>query len=1075
MADDKDKLAVTPEEEIFQEAKKRFAYCVERESTARGRFDADLKFAEGDSDNGYQWPDNIKTNRDTDERPCLTVNRLRQHNLQIINDAKQNKMGIKIRATGGAATAKSADVFASLVRHIEYVSRAHDAYGHAFEDQVKAGIGWWRVITGFVDDETFDQECRILKIKDPKSVFMDPDMVQKDGSDARYAFVFDDVPRDVFKEQYPKLKDVATRRSNLSYGGWITKDHIRVAEYYRVVEKDDALALMDDPKTGESITIYKSRTPKQVWAYLEKKDTTRARPIKRRVVEWFKLVGDEVADRRDWPGKYIPLIRVIGEETVIDGEIDRKGHTRAMKDAQRIYNYNSPLALNTPLPTPTGWTMMGAVNVGDYLLGEDGKPVKVVGTSPIHLHRKCFRVEFDDGSHIIADEGHLWAVEEKNKVKPGGTTWDWQSKNIPTSKLTSKRHFIYVTEPVDLPDADLPIHPYVLGVWLGNGRHDGGRICFGSEDVDDMRANIAACGYVAGEPRYYENKVNAADVNIFGLSKQLLDTGLRGHNKHIPERYLRASRKQREQLLQGLMDTDGCVSKEGQCIFVNTNEAIIRGFAELLRTLGIKAVSRRNKGQKRLFPSGKEYMCQESTSFYFSPGSADAEIFKLSRKIVKQGAARQNFHKRRTKRYRILSVTQVPSVPVKCVTIDSPSHLFLAGPGMVPTHNSASVEFGALQSKSPWVGPIAAFENFENMWKNANSANYAYLPFNHIDDNDNPIPAPARPQPPQSAPAFLDGMKIAADEMRAASGQNESEMGMQGNERTGRAINAKQRQGENATYHFTDNQAVALRHTGAVLIDLIPKIYDTERVIRISDEDGAESELMVNPEMKQALIEKRNQQGMVIQRIFNPAVGKYEVQADVGPAYATQREEAFNAISLVLTQSPELTNVVGDYLFKAADFPFADKIAERLRRLVPPAALGEEAPPAVKQLEEQVKQAQGVIATMAQQLADAELKSVKKDAENVVKVYDAITKRLGIVLSTLETVYPKMAAKMAGEVGGEVVEGKDVPSVPATGTGSEGAAPGSGPTPELSLGLPEPMRQAVSNAATAGAGNAQPV
>ena len=729
MADDKDKLAVTPEEEIFQEAKKRFAYCVERESTARGRFDADLKFAEGDSDNGYQWPDNIKTNRDTDERPCLTVNRLRQHNLQIINDAKQNKMGIKIRATGGAATAKSADVFASLVRHIEYVSRAHDAYGHAFEYQVKAGIGWWRVITGFVDDETFDQECRILKIKDPKSVFMDPDMVQKDGSDARYAFVFDDVPRDVFKEQYPKLKDVATRRSNLSYGGWITKDHIRVAEYYRVVEKDDALALMDDPKTGESITIYKSRTPKQVWAYLEKKDTTRARPIKRRVVEWFKLVGDEVIDRRDWPGKYIPLIRVIGEETVIDGEIDRKGHTRAMKDAQRIYNYNS----------------------------------------------------------------------------------------------------------------------------------------------------------------------------------------------------------------------------------------------------------------------------------------------------------------------------------------------------------SASVEFGALQSKSPWVGPIAAFENFENMWKNANSANYAYLPFNHIDDNDNPIPAPARPQPPQSAPAFLDGMKIAADEMRAASGQNESEMGMQGNERTGRAINAKQRQGENATYHFTDNQAVALRHTGAVLIDLIPKIYDTERVIRISDEDGAESELMVNPEMKQALIEKRNQQGMIVQRIFNPAVGKYEVQADVGPAYATQREEAFNAISLVLTQSPELTNVVGDYLFKAADFPFADKIAERLRRLVPPAALGEEAPPAVKQLEEQVKQAQGVIATMAQQLADAELKSVKKDAENVVKVYDAITKRLGIVLSTLETVYPKMAAKMAGEVGGEVVEGKDVPSVPATGTGSEGAAPGSGPTPELSLGLPEPMRQAVSNAATAGAGNAQPV
>ena len=163
-------------EKIVAEAKKRFSQCQDWESAARKGFITDVKFANADSENGFQWPNEIRRNRDIDERPVLTVNKTHQHCLQIINEAKQNPAGIKIRATGGGATHESAEILECVCRRIEYISNAQAAYDKAIEFQVYGGIGYWRVITDYAGDDSFDQEIYIRRIRDPMNVYLDPNI-----------------------------------------------------------------------------------------------------------------------------------------------------------------------------------------------------------------------------------------------------------------------------------------------------------------------------------------------------------------------------------------------------------------------------------------------------------------------------------------------------------------------------------------------------------------------------------------------------------------------------------------------------------------------------------------------------------------------------------------------------------------------------------------------------------------------------------------------------------------------------------------------------------------------------------
>lgn len=640
------------ERKVLEEAQKRFKQCVDFEDKARVAYLKDIKFANADADNGYQWPTDVMQNRQVENRPCLTINKVRQHCLQIMNDARQNKPAIKIRAVGDGATVDSAQTYEGVIRRIEYNSNAQSAYDTATKFQVQGGIGYFYICTDYVDNDSFDQEIFIKPVRDPLTVYMDPAIKQADGSDARFAFVFEDCPRDKFEEEYPEFKDIAGATNFDGSTTWSTKDTVRIAEYYRIKEKKVQLVAYElaNPDTGEMETklVRADTLPPEIRRPLMDDKTSRVRPIKEKTVEWYKIVGNEIVEKTVIPCIYIPICRVVGEETIIEGVLDRKGHTRAMKDPQRMYNY----------------------------------------------------------------------------------------------------------------------------------------------------------------------------------------------------------------------------------------------------------------------------------------------------------------------------------------------------------HSSGAVEYAAMQNKAPYVGPLRAFEGLENTWKLANVKNFPYLPYNDIDDEGKEIAPPQRAEPPATSPAAITLLQLANDELESVSGQREAQMGQSTNDQSGRALNALQRKGDNATYHFIDNLGLAIRFAGKILIDMIPRVYDTPRVMRILAEDGTETEVQVDPEAEKAFIANEEEREARAAAIFNPKVGKYDVMADVGPAYATRRQEAFDAISQVITGAPEAMAIAGDLLFKAADFPMAKELAERWRRMVPAQALGEGPTQTEQALTAENQQLKAALEQTVRALADKAKEHQIEDLQKEIDIYKAETERM---------------------------------------------------------------------------------
>lgn len=365
------------------------------------------------------------------------------------------------------------------------------------------------------------------------------------------------------------------------------------------------------------------------------------------------------------------------------GELASFEEALSQKNPNRLVIYESPLALDTPLPTPTGWTTMGAVQEGDLLINEEGKPCRVEGTSPVFINRECYRVSFDNGDSIVADAGHKWRVVERRFYNNAL----WHDLDLRTDELDPDKHVIMLSQPLQLPDAALPIDPYLLGVWLGDGATAEVRVTAGDEDIDEMREILDSRGLALGV--ITRSKDRAGMFSVLGQRDKFTRMGLRG-NKHIPPAYLRASEPQRRALLAGLMDTDGSVHKTNfQCNFASTCEPLLAGVEELLSSLGIKYVKSVNsvEGKVRLFPGGNYSVCRESWRLLFSE-FPDRRVFNLSRKRRIQETPRK-VTRLKTKRLRIVSVEAVPSVPVRCVAVDTPSHLFLAGETMVPTHNTA--------------------------------------------------------------------------------------------------------------------------------------------------------------------------------------------------------------------------------------------------------------------------------------------------------------------------------------------------------------------------------------------------
>lgn len=982
---------------IIAEAKKRFKACEDWEATARTNFEFDYKFANGDSINMYQWDSWVVGDRQQNDRPCLTINKTMQHNLQIINDGKQNKPGVNIRPVGDTASFEAAQIFQEVVRHIEYISNAESTYDNASEFQVNGGWGYWTVTTDYFDDTSFDQEIFIRRVKDPRSVYLDPDINETDGSDAAFGFIFSDKPKDLYEAEYPDFKDVGGNSVFSNSGdGWYNKDHVRVAKYYRKIRKEDKYVSFTLPETGEEVESFYSELPddgKEIYKEIIKREgnlpiderSYRERRVVRGDIEVYKIAGNIIIERSKWLGKYIPIVRVIGRETVIDGVLDRPSHTRALLDPQRIYNVNSssnvefgalqtkspvmaagaaienyeeyyrPLALDTRLPTPNGWTTMGEVAIGDWLFDENGEPVQVKGMSAIHINRKCYRIEFDDGSHIVADEDHEWTIERRKRKVCNAK--DWITVTVPTKDLVADKDHIWCSKPLTLGYKDLLIDPYVLGYWLGDGSSGCNRISCGDEDITDLLINLSNKGYWIGQPR---KDRTCYEVTIHGMREHLVRLGLL-NNKHIPSEYLRASYAQRLSLLQGLMDSDGHYHKATkQCVFVNVDKVVIDGISELLLSLGIKPlVNKYSVGSIKNATNGKTYECADQYRVGFSVGS-DIEIFKLNRKMLAQTESKV-LNERRAKRFKIVAVTEVASVPVRCVAINSISHLFLAGESMIPTHNTA------------------------------NTVNHAYMPFNHIDDQGNPIPAPSRMAAPTPGTAYVQQMQIAQNEMMMVSGQYQAQMGENENAKSGVAINARQRQGDRATYHFIDGLANAIRFTGKILIDLIPKIYDTKRIMKIEAKDGTVIDLTIDPNAPQAyqklmpdVNDPTQSDEQMIKVIFNPSVGRYTVQSETGPSFATRRQEAFNALTQIAAQNKEFMGIAGDILWKVADFPEAQILAQRWRKIIPPNISGDAPNPqltaAMEQASQKIEQQLATIANMQQQLDDKDRELKVKEA-----------------------------------------------------------------------------------------------
>ena len=328
------------------------------------------------------------------------------------------------------------------------------------------------------------------------------------------------------------------------------------------------------------------------------------------------------------------------------------------------------LALNTPLPTPVGWTTMGQVQVGDEVFGSDGRPCRVTNKSAIH-ERPCYRVTFDDGSSVVADNVHLWEVWTGREAARREVFSTEQLRERLVSEATGQRDLrVLNARPLDLPEADLPIDPYVLGVWLGDGAARNGVV---SVPDGAVWSEIEHRGYALGAPQAYREG-DCRTHTLLGLTAQLRDQGVLGA-KHIPDLYLRAGYGQRLDLLRGLMDSDGSWNRPRKhAVFCTTDPKLAAGVGELVASLGWKP---------RTFEVQRTGFGLTVTAYDVCFTPTDANPFLLPRKadLVAEATVRSS-------RRIVKSVEPTLTVPTQCITVDSPDSTYLCGEQMVPTHNT---------------------------------------------------------------------------------------------------------------------------------------------------------------------------------------------------------------------------------------------------------------------------------------------------------------------------------------------------------------------------------------------------
>jgi hypothetical protein len=655
--------------DILATARSRLDMAISALSESREDEIDDLRFYAGSPDNHWQWPADVLATRGAvqgqtiNARPCLTINKLPQHVRQVTNDQRQNRPSGKVIPADDHADVEIAEIFNGLVRHIEYISDADVAYDTACENQVSYGEGYIRLLTEYCDENTFDQDIKIGRIRNSFSVYMDPTIQDPCGADAKWCFITEDIPKAEYERLYPNSAPITTLQSlgvgDQSISNWLNENTVRIADYYYIDYDRATLNLYP----GNLTAFEGTPEDKQFKAIYGK--PKKSRESDRIKVKYCKINGYEILEERDWAGKWIPVVRVVGNEFEVDGRLYVSGLVRNAKDAQRMYNY--------------------------------------------------------------------WVSQE----------------------------------------------------------------------------------------------------------------------------------------------------------------------AEML----------------------------------------------------------------------------------------------------------------ALAPKAPFIGYGGQFEGYEDKWKTANTQNWPYLEVNPdvTDGSGAVLPLPQRAQPPMASSGLLQAKSGAAEDIKSTTGQYNASLGMGSNERSGKAILARQREGDVGTYHYGDNLARAVRHITRQIVDLAPKIYDTQRVARIIGEDGETDMIKIDPTQQEPvkkIIDPMNP-SVVIDKIYNPAVGKYDVVVITGPGYATKRQEALEAMAQLLQGNPQLWQVAGDLFVKNMDWPGAQEMSKRFAKTIDPKLMedGDKSPDL--QAAEQQMQAMGQEMEQMHQMLQNVGKSIemqdlqRKDYEAEIKAYQAETQRISAVQASM--------------------------------------------------------------------------
>jgi hypothetical protein len=630
---DEKPAAPSDDEAILKELRDRLAACIKHSAEDRQESAEDHSFF-----GGNQWPNEMRKLRQVEARPCLTINKLPSFLHQVMNDQRQNRPSIKVHPVDSGADPEVAEVIQGAIRYIEYNSNADIAYDTAVAHATIGGFGYFRLVTEYVSETSFDQEIRFRRVQNPFSVYIDPFSQEPDGSDMMFCFVTELVSKTEFRGQYPKATLTGSEGLNVGQADtqalWLTDDSIRIAEYYRISTKRVTLCRLSDGSEG-----YKEDLPKGLPDGIE---IVKERQTEKRTVEWFKCTGMEVLERTEIPCKWIPVFPVYGEEHVIDGKIKRNGMVRWARDPQRMYNF-----------------------------------------------------------------------------------------------------------------------------WMT---------------------------------------------------------------------------------------------------------------------------------------------------------SATEEV--------------------------------------------------------------------SLRPKTPFIGAVGQFETAKKDWKQANNKSFAFLEYDPIEVNGIQAPAPQR-QGMADVPTGVLAMAMhASDNIKATTGIFDASLGAQGNETSGRAITARQKEGDTANFHYADNETRTIRHAGRCIVNMLPKVYDTPRIMRILGADEKMDMVPVNTPNHEG---KPDDSGAIKAVLNDLTVGQYDVTIGVGPSYTTQRAEAVDAMMQVGQAYPTLWQVAGDKIVRSMDWPGADEIADRLEKTLPPGIAEEkddqqqqQLPPQVTQALQQVSQE---IQQLQQQLQQSESGMAAKQLDAQVKVH----------------------------------------------------------------------------------------